>query len=387
MTMLKAGLLALAIGGSLLTSGCDNSQSASQQEQEEGKGQAIPVEMLSITPRSENLTTELPGRISAVRVAEVRARVAGIVLHRHFEEGDMVRAGDLLFTIDPAPFRAALERAQSSVARAAAEVTKADALVRRYAPLVKADAISRQDYDDALAALQTARANKKSADAEVTTAQLDLGYAAVRAPISGRTGKSLVSEGGLVGQNETTPLVKIQQMDPVYADFRQPVSDVIKLRQALKNGTLSADTDGRSPVRVSVDGTEYQARGHLLFSDVTVDEGTGQIMLRGVIPNPEGLLMPGMYVRVTTDIGTDKKAIFVPQRAVSFGPDGTPYVMTVNAESKAELRNVHTGVMKAGEWQITQGLSAGDKIIVAGTDKIQPDTPVTAATQATAKSQ
>lgn len=221
-----------------------------------------------------------------MRVAEVRARVAGIVRKRHFEEGATVKEGDLLFTIEPAPFEAALARAQGALARAEAQVRQAQALVDRYAPLVRIEAVSRQEYDDAAAALQTAKANRVSAQAEVKTAQLDLGYASVRAPISGRIGRGLVTEGSLVGQGESTPMALIQQIDPVYADFRQPINAVLKLREAAEAGHVRAGGALEPAVGLRVDGTGYTARGRLLFSDVSVDPGTGQVLLRAEFPIP-----------------------------------------------------------------------------------------------------
>lgn len=373
MTMLRVSTLALCL---LFLSGCNDSslESASSEE-----GQATPVEVMVITPRSHTLVADLPGRITPVRVAEVRARVPGIVHERHFTEGDTVKEGDLLFTIDPAPLQAALERARGALARAQAQVKQAQSLANRYEPLVKVEAVSKQEYDDALAGLETARANLVSARADVNTAQLDLNYATVRAPISGRIGKSLVSEGSLVGQGEATPMALIQQMDPIYADFTQPANAVLRLREAMADGKLSADQDAPPSVSISVDGTRFSAKGHLLFSDISVDPRTGQVTLRGEFPNPDGMLLPGMYVRVSTEQGVDQQAIFVPQRAVLRGTDGVAKVLTISGDGLAEERPVKTGAMNGKEWQITEGLQAGDQVIVQGADKIPAGTPVTAA--------
>ncbi|HBP1598216.1 TPA: efflux RND transporter periplasmic adaptor subunit [Pseudomonas aeruginosa] len=373
MTMLRASSLALSL---LFLSGCnDAGTEAASQEQ----GQPVPVEALVIAPRAQMLTTDLPGRIAPIRVAEVRARVAGIVQKRHFTEGAVVKEGDLLFTVEPAPLQAALERNRGALARAQAQVKQAESLVHRYEPLVKVEAVSRQEYDDALAALQTARANAVSAQADVRTAQLDLGYATVRAPIGGRIGKSLVSEGSLVGQGETTPMALIQQMDPIYADFTQPANTVLRMREAIADGKLSRDGNAPQAVNIRVDGTRYTAQGQLKFSDVSVDPGTGQVTLRGEFPNPDGILLPGMYVRVNLEMGTDQQAIFVPQRAIQRGTDGMARVMTISAEGVAEERLVQTGAMQGNEWQITDGLKPGDKVIVKGVDKIPAGTPVTLA--------
>ncbi len=369
MTRFRASAVALCLLAVLAGCGKPEPQAA----------QVPPIEVapLVIAPRPQAIMVDLPGRISPVRVAEVRARVAGIVQKRHFEDGATVKEGDLLFTIEPAPLDAALGRARAALARAQAQVKQAQALVSRYQPLVKIEAVSRQEYDDAVAALQTAQANQQSAQADVKTAQLDLGYASVRAPISGRIGRGLVTEGSLVGQGESTPLALIQQIDPIYADFRQPVNAVLKLREAAAGGQMQAGGQGESAVSVRVDGTNYTAQGKLLFSDVSVDPGTGQVLLRGEFSNPDGLLLPGMYVRVSAEQGRDQNAIFVPQRAVMRGADGQAKLLLVSAEGQAEERAVQTGAMQGMEWQITQGLAAGDKVIVDGAAKIPAGTPVT----------
>ncbi|OMG89240.1 efflux RND transporter periplasmic adaptor subunit [Achromobacter xylosoxidans] len=353
-----------------LLAGCGGQEPPAPQEQ------TVEVAPLVVAPRAQAIMADLPGRISPVRVAEVRARVAGIVRKRHFEEGATVKEGDLLFTIEPAPFEAALARAQGALARAEAQARQAQALVDRYAPLVRIEAVSRQEYDDAAAALQTARANRVSAQAEVKTAQLDLGYASVRAPISGRIGRGLVTEGSLVGQGESTPMALIQQIDPVYADFRQPINAVLKLREAAEAGQVRAGGAVESEVGIRVDGTGYTARGRLLFSDVSVDPGTGQVLLRAEFPNPDGRLLPGMYVRVSAEQGVDRQAIFVPQRAVMRGPDGQARVLVVSAQGRAQERAVQTGAMQGAQWQITQGLAAGDQVVVDGAAKIAPGTPL-----------
>ena len=369
MTRFRASAMALCLLAVL--AGCG------KQDPQAAQVPPVEVEPLVIAPRAQAIMVDLPGRISPVRVAEVRARVAGIVQKRHFEEGATVKEGDLLFTIEPAPLDAALGRARGALARAQAQVKQAQALVGRYQPLVKIEAVSKQEYDDAVAALQTARANQQSAEADVKTAQLDLGYASVRAPISGRIGRGLVTEGSLVGQGESTPMALIQQIDPIYADFRQPVNAVLKLREAAAGGQMQAGREAESAVSVRVDGTNYTAQGKLLFADVSVDPGTGQVLLRGEFSNPDGLLLPGMYVRVSSEQGRDQNAIFVPQRAVMRGADGQAKLLLVSAEGLAQERAVQTGAMQGTEWQITQGLAAGDKVIVDGAAKIPAGTPVT----------
>lgn len=371
MTQLRAGSLTISL--LLLLAGCTGGGSDTPAD---GAAQAVEVEPLVVAPRSQQIMSDLPGRIAPVRVAEVRARVAGIVKKRHFTEGATVKAGDLLFTIEPTTFEAALARAKGALARAQAQVKQAESVVKRFEPLVKVEAVSRQEYDDAVAALLTAQAGQVSAQAEVKTAQLDLDYATVRAPISGRIGRSLTSEGSLVGQGKTTPMALIQQMDPIYADFSQPVNALIRLREAVADGKLVAGDPAQPNVVVRVDGTRHTAKGHLLFSDVTVDQSTGQVMLRAKLPNPQGMLLPGMFVRVSAEQGTDEQAIFIPQRAVSRGSDGTAKVLVVSAEGTAQERPVKTGVMQDSQWQITEGLKSGDQLIVDGADKIPPGSPV-----------
>jgi len=376
MTIPRTGSIALCLA---FLAACSNNGANAPAP---GKPQPVPVVPIVISPRTQVLTSNLPGRVVPERVAEVRARVPGIVQNRHFVEGSIVKKGDLLFSIDAAPLQASMARALAAETRAKAIVKQSSSLVRRYEPLVKADAVSQQEYDDAVASLQTAEANRLAAEADVRTARLDLGYATVRAPITGRIGKSLVSEGALVGQGETTPMATIQQMDPIYADFTQPANTVLQLREALAAGNLSRPDGQDANVTISVDGTSYIARGRLLFSDITVDQGTGQVTLRGKFANPDGILLPGMYVRVNAEMGIDKQAIFVPQRAIIRGTDGMSKVMTISAKSVAEERQVKTGVMQDGEWQILEGLKAGDRVIVKNVDKIASGTPVVASTSA-----
>ncbi|OES67266.1 efflux transporter periplasmic adaptor subunit, partial [Pseudomonas aeruginosa] len=284
------------------------------EERQDAAEPALPVEVLAVRSETLALTSELPGRIEPVRVAEVRARVAGIVVQKRFEEGADVKAGELLFQIDPAPLKAALSRAEGELARTRAVLFEAQARVRRYEPLVKIQAVSQQDFDTAIADLRSAQAASRSAQAEVETARLNLGYASVSAPISGRIGRALVTEGALVGQGEATLMARIQQLDPIYADFTQTAAEALRLREALKDGSLAAGDSEALSIRV--EGTSYERQGALQFADVAVDRGTGQITLRGKFANPDGVLLPGMYVRVRAPQGTDSRAILVPQRAV-----------------------------------------------------------------------
>lgn len=342
------------------------------------QGEAAPatVEVMEVQMRPLVLSRNLPGRIEPVRVAEVRARVAGVVLHRHFEEGADVEAGEVLFSIDPAPFEVELSRAKSALAKAEAELFEAEALVRRYEGLIEAELVSRHNYDAAQAALRSAEAERQSAIAEIEAARLDLEYATVTAPISGRIGRALVTEGALVGQGEATPLATIQQLDPIYADFRQPVAELMRLRAGLGQGRLENVSGEDARIAISIEGTQERREGQLLFSDVTVDRSTGQVALRGLFDNPDNLLLPGMFVRVHISQGVDRNAILVPQRAISRGRDGNAQVMVVNDEDVVEVRSVETGQTHGSDWHVVSGLVAGERVVVDGS--APPGTPVKA---------
>lgn len=374
-------LLAVAV----LAAGCGQKPDSSAHEAQEPQA----VEAIAIQAGRLALASELPGRVEPIRVAEVRARVAGIVLSRNFTEGATVKAGQVLFQIDPAPFRAALSRAQSALAKADAALFDAQAVSKRYEPLVEIEAVSRQDFDAAQARLKSAQAERQSALAEIETARLNLGYATVTAPISGRIGRALVTEGALVGQNEATPLATIQQIDQVYVDFKQPVAEVLGLRAALAEGRLAQDEGKGARIAVTVEGTDQRRDGHLLFSDIAVDRSTGQVSLRGQFANPDGLLLPGMYVRVQTPQGVDPQAILVPQRAVQRSTDGKAQVLLVGEGGVVQARAVRTGSMHGTQWHITEGLKSGDQVIVNGRakpgDKVNAATPPSAATSGDAR--
>ena len=334
------------------------------------------VGVVTVAPGDVGLLTELPGRLEASRTAQVRARAAGILLKREFTEGSDVKAGQRLFTIDPAPYQAALQTAQASLARAEANLAQARALAERYAPLVKENAISQQEYASAVAAQKTAEADVAAGKAAVQTATINLNYASVTAPIAGRIGRALVTEGALVGQGEATQLAVIQQINPVYVNFTQSVSEVYRLQKARKDGRLKGAGDQAATVRVVLeDGTEYGRTGRLLFSDLTVDQGTGQITLRAEVPNPDGTLLPGMYVRVRLEQATAGNAITLPQQAVTRSAQGDS-VMVVDAEGKAVRRTVKVGGQQNGQWVILDGLKAGEQVMVDGFQKLRPGATV-----------
>lgn len=369
---LPATALVAALGLTLVLAGCGG-ESSNQAQADTPR----PVQVVEVQAQRYALSSTLPGRVEPVRVAEVRARVAGIVLTRNFEEGADVKAGDVLFRIDPAPFKAALSRAQGELAKADAAVADAQAILKRYTPLVKIEAVSQQDFDTATTTLKSAQAARRSAQADVETAQLNLDYATVKAPISGRIGRAQVTEGALVGQNEATAMATIQQLDPIYVDFNQPVADMLRMRAALQNGSLGQG-EGAS-ISITIDGTDERRSGKLLFSDIAVDRTTGQVSVRGEFANPDVLLLPGMYVRVETKQGVDPNAILVPQRAVTRSTDGKPQVMLVGKNDVVESRAVQTGTMRGSDWHIVDGLAVGDRVIVGGVSAAVPGQKVSVA--------
>ena len=305
--------------------------------------------------------------------------MAGLLQRRTFREGSDVKAGQPLFQIDAAPYRASVDSAQALLARARANVTQAGAQAERYKPLLEANAISQQDYLNAVAAHQQAEADVAAATAALTTAQINLAYASVAAPISGRIGRSLVTEGALVGQGEATQLAVVQQIDPMYVNFTQSTTEVLRLRKALDSGKL-ARTAGAAAAAVRVvleDGSEYPRMGRLLFSDLTVDPSSGQITLRAELPNPDGLLLPGMYVRVRIEQGQASQAIVLPQQAVQRTPMGDS-VMVVGADGLVAPRPVKIGTAQGGAWVVLEGLAAGEQVMVDGFQKLRGRAPVKA---------
>nr|WP_314622587.1 efflux RND transporter periplasmic adaptor subunit [uncultured Noviherbaspirillum sp.] len=334
------------------------------------------VSVVTVAPERVAISNELPGRIEATRSAEVRARVPGIVQKRLFTEGSDVKAGTVLFRIDPASLQAALSNVQATRARAEANLAQATLKVNRYRPLVQTNAISRQEFDDALAAQKQAQADLEAARASQQTASLNLGYATVTAPISGRIGRAQVTEGALVGQGEATPLATIQQLDPIYVNLTQSSSELLKLRQAMSAGKLK--TLGRDQASVSLvteDGTPYPQTGKLLFSDLAVDQSSGAITLRAEFPNPDRFLLPGMYVRARLEQAVNESAITVPQQAVQRDNNGAS-VMTVGADGKVAPRPIKTGSAQGDKWIVTDGLKQGDVVIVEGLQKVRPGAAV-----------
>ena len=335
------------------------------------------VGVVTVSLGDVGLVTELPGRLEASRVAQVRARAAGILQKRTFREGSDVKAGQTLFTIDAAPYAALSASAKASQAKAEANMAQTTALAERYKTLVDVNAVSKQEYANAVAAQKQAEADVAVAKANVQTAGINLGYASVTSPISGRIGRALVTEGALVGQGEATQLAVVQQINPMYVNFTQSAAEVMKLRSAMASGLYKqADVAGAASVRLVLeDGTEYARPGKLLFSDLTVDATTGQITLRAEVPNPGGELLPGLYVRVRLEQAQASNAVTLPQQAVTRTAQGDS-VMVVADDGKVSPRPVKIGSAKDASWVITSGLQAGEKVMVDGFQKLQPGATV-----------
>ncbi|WDP90369.1 MAG: efflux RND transporter periplasmic adaptor subunit [Desulfobacter sp.] len=356
----------------LTAMGClEQKEPAGAAQAAESKAAPPPaVDILTVETRPFTETADLPGRIAAVRSAKVCARVAGIVLAREFEEGSDVEKGQILFRIDPAPFQAALAGAEAQLARAQADLFDAAATFDRYRALIKTGAVSKQAFDSAQANMKKGKAAVQAAKAEIKTARLNLGYATVRAPISGRIGRAMVTEGALVGQGQATVMAEIRQLDPIYADFNQPVSAYLRLKTSLTENAAITKEGGQ--VTLTLEEVGSTRNGRLLFADARVDQRTGQVSLRAEFPNKDGLLLPGMFVRIRTPQAKMPEAVFVPQRAILRGTDGKARVMVINEKGEAQLREVATGAMVDGNWLITRGLVPGEKIVTTGADKVRP---------------
>jgi membrane fusion protein (multidrug efflux system) len=340
-----------------------------------------PPEVGIVVAKAQTVTlqTELPGRLEPFRVAEVRARVAGIVQKRMFTEGSDVKAGQTLYAIDAQPYQAAVDNAAANLERAKANLIQASAQAKRYKPLVAANAVSELDFINAKAAEAQAKAEVAAGEAALKSARIDLAYASVTAPIAGRIGRALVTEGALVGQGTATPLATVQQIDPMYVSFTQPAAAVLQLRKAIASGELRRN-DGSEAAIVQVlfdDGSSYSHDGKMLFADLTVDQTTGQISLRAQVPNPDGLLLPGMYVRVRLPQAQTDGAILLPQQAVTRNAQGDS-VMVVDDKGQVAARKVTIDSNFEGKWIVTAGIKAGEQIMVDGFQKIHPGAPVKA---------
>jgi membrane fusion protein (multidrug efflux system) len=361
-------ILAALVGGLLLTA-CNRHVQAPPRP-------APEVGVVTVQPTSVPVTTELSGRVSAVRMAEVRARVAGILLKRNFKEGTEVRAGDVLFEIDPTPLQAVRDSASAAVAKAEANLKDAQAKAARLKLLIEVNAVSKQDYDSAVATSSQAEAEVLSAQAALETASLNLGYTKVVAPISGRIGTAKVTEGALVGQNEVTLLAVIQQLDPIYVDLTESSAELFKLKDELASGHMQSDSVDAKASLLLNNGREYREQGMMQSSEVTVDASTGSVGRRALFPNPNRDLLPGMFVRARIEEGVRPNAFLVPQIAVSRDSQGGATVMLAGAGNKVEPRVIVTDGAVGDQWLVSTGIATGDRVIVKGLQWVRPGVEV-----------
>lgn len=360
----------LAVAGLLLAGCLGDEESAAASAPAPS---AMPVNVVTVDTRAVVLNKELPGRTSPYRIAEVRARVNGIVTERLFEEGADVKAGDRLFQIDPAPYEAQVDAAKAALSQAEASYASAKAQAERFAGLVNTNAVSRQSYDDATAAQNSLQAQIEAAKAALRTAEINLGYTAVTSPIDGRIGRATVTEGAYVQQGTATLMATVQQLDPLYIDMSESAEEVLRLKADLESGKLKRSSDGNAKVEVILEsGQSYGQAGSLQFSDISVNPATGTVTLRAIVPNPDGNLLPGMFVRARLEEGTQPDAILVSHALVTRNARGEAVVMVVGAENKVESRVIKTARSVDNQWLVTSGLQPGDRIISNNLQKIRP---------------
>lgn len=360
----------LMLSGSLALTGCDD-------KQDQQGGQQMPeVGVVTLKTEPLQITTELPGRTVAYRIAEVRPQVSGIILKRNFVEGSDIEAGVSLYQIDPATYQATYDSAKGDLAKAQAAANIAELTVKRYQKLLGTQYISKQEYDQAQADAQQATAAVVAAKAAVETARINLAYTKVTSPISGRIGKSSVTEGALVQNGQASALATVQQLDPIYVDVTQSSNDFLRLKQELANGSLKQENGKAKVDLVTSDGIKFPQSGTLEFSDVTVDQSTGSITLRAIFPNPDHTLLPGMFVRARLQEGTKPTALLVPQQGVTRTPRGDATVLVVGADNKVETRQIVASQAIGDKWLVTDGLKAGDRVVVSGLQKVRPGAQV-----------
>ncbi|HHR0896585.1 TPA: multidrug efflux RND transporter periplasmic adaptor subunit AcrA [Klebsiella pneumoniae] len=362
----------LMLSGSLALTGCDDKPA------QQGAQHMPEVGIVTLKSAPLQITTELPGRTSAYRIAEVRPQVSGIILKRNFVEGSDIQAGVSLYQIDPATYQASYDSAKGDLAKAQAAANMDQLTVKRYQKLLGTKYISQQDYDTAVATAQQSNAAVVAAKAAVETARINLAYTKVTSPISGRIGKSTVTEGALVQNGQTTALATVQQLDPIYVDVTQSSNDFLRLKQELADGRLKQENGKAKVELVTNDGLKYPQSGTLEFSDVTVDQTTGSITLRAIFPNPDHTLLPGMFVRARLEEGINPDALLVPQQGVTRTPRGDASVMVVGEGDKVEVRQVTASQAIGDKWLVTDGLKSGDRVIVTGLQKIKPGVQVKA---------
>jgi membrane fusion protein (multidrug efflux system) len=334
-----------------------------------------PAEVGVFTLRAApiTLTTELPGRTSAYEVSDVRPQVSGIITARLFTEGGEVKAGQLLYRIEPAPYQAAYDQAKAALANAAANLTTTKLKAQRYADLVKINAVAKQDYDDARAAYGQAQANVEQQRAATAAARINLDFTRVTAPISGRIGRSSVTPGALVTASQATALATIQRLDPIYVDLTQSADEVLKLRRDIAAGQIDRSAGAEVAVRLKLDdGSQYPLPGRLQFTDVTVDQTSGAVTLRAVFPNPRGLLLPGLYVQAVVAEGVDPNGLLAPQEGVGRDQKGQPTVLIVDSRGRVQLRQIKAARAVGPNWLVTQGLAPGDRLIIQGLQSAKP---------------
>jgi membrane fusion protein (multidrug efflux system) len=329
------------------------------------------VGVMTLHPQPVTITTDLPGRTVAYRIAEVRPQVSGVILKRLFTEGSEVKAGQQLYQIDPAPFQANLESAQASLARARATLKSAALLTQRYKPLAEAHAVSQQNYDNAIAAESQAAADIALAKAAVDTAHINLAYTRVFSPISGRTGRSSVTEGALVDANQRTALVVVQQLDPIYIDVTQPSTILLRLQREFASGQLKKVGEAQAQAKLILeDDTPYEPIGKLQFAEAAVDSGTGSVTLRAVFPNPQHILLPGMFVHEQLEEGVNEQGLLVSQRAISHNSLGDATTMVVGADNTVSTRVIKTERAIGDQWLVSGGVAVGDRVIVVGLQRL-----------------
>ena len=366
-----AGVAAL-IGATFLLSACG------KKKQEAPPPQTPEVQVYKVVAAPLKLTTELPGRTNAFQVADVRPQVSGLIPKRLFTEGDDVKAGTALYQIDASIYQAAVSSAKATLAKANANLLTSGPKAERYKELLDIEGVSRQDYEDAIAADAQAKADVESAKAALAEANINLRYTNVYAPISGRISRSTVTAGALVTANQTTALTTVQQLDPIYVDVTQSSEDLLRLKREMENGSLKQSGQAKVALMLA-DGTKYAEAGKLQFSDVSVDQGTGNVTLRAIFPNPKHDLLPGMFVRAVIDSGVDEKAITVPQQGVSRNQKGQATALVLNKEGKVEQRILTTAGTHGDKWLVKSGLAAGDQVIVEGVQKVKPGAPAVVA--------
>ncbi|KTG24261.1 efflux transporter periplasmic adaptor subunit [Idiomarina sp. WRN-38] len=365
-----APLFAAGILATTVLTGCGDAPQQGQQQQ------APQVDVITVKPETLELSTELPGRTAAFRVAEVRPQVSGVLLERTFEEGTFVEKGQQLYQINPATYEAELASAEAEVQRAKAVLRSSELRYNRFKELIEENAVSQDEFDSAEATYFQNKAAVAVAEAQLKNARINLEYTKVNAPINGIIGRSNFTEGALVTASQQEPLVTINQLDPIYVDISQSSKQFMQLQADIQSGRIEANESGNAPVRLKLNGLDFDQQGELLFSEVSVEEDTGAILLRAVFPNPDKTLYPGMFVRAAVSEGTINTALLLPQKAVTRDPRGRPYVMVVNSENKVEQRMITTERAIGSDWLVSDGVQEGDKVITSGLQKVRPGATV-----------